>query len=338
MMRFIIYGAGAVGSIIGGHLYRTGHDVILVGNPKHIEKIKETGLRLIMPDVTYVLKMQAYKEAKELTPFGENDVILLTAKSQHTLLCLGQLKNAGAPRDLPIFCVQNSIFNEALATRVFTHIYGAVVWMPGIFLKPGEVINPILGKPGFLEVGLYPQGSDELTHKVSEAFKRADFLGGVNEWVMRAKAAKCLRNLGNALGAIIGSEGDSSRFMVAARKEAMEVWRTAGIEWEDSEKFKRRIRKGYGIYNMPKGYDNIHNLGSSWQSLMRDTGNIEAKQLNGDVVQLGRLLGIETPYNKVLWRIAEEMAKKGEKPGKYTIADLRRMVKELSYFDSCLEP
>jgi hypothetical protein len=32
------------------------------------------------------------------------------------------------------------------------------------------------------------------------------------------------------------------------------------------------------------------------------------------------------------------MAKKGEKPGKYTIADLRRMVKELSYFDSCLEP
>ena len=246
-MRFIIYGAGAIGSILGGHLHRTGHDVILVGNPKHIEKIKETGLRLVTPDETYVLKIQACKKAIELTPFKEDDVLLLTVKSQHTLTCLGQLKNAGAPRTLPIFCVQNSICNEALATRVFDRIYGVMVRVPGIFLQPGEIINPISGNAGFLDVGLYPRGSDKLTQAVSDAFKRASFVGGVNELVMRAKGAKCLRNLGNAMGAITDGKGDSSEFMTATRTEAMEVWKAAGIEWEDSEQFDKRTRKRRGI-------------------------------------------------------------------------------------------
>ena len=80
---------------------------------------------------------------------------------------------------------------------------------------------------------------------------------------------------------------------------------------------------------MPKGYeDQTRNLGSSWQSLIRKTGNIEAEQLNGDVVKLGRLLGISTPYNGVLWRIAEEMAAKKEKPGKYTTEELMEIVKK----------
>ena len=328
-MRFIVYGAGAIGSIIGGHLYRTGHDVILVGNPKHIEKIKEAGLRLVTPDETYVLKIQACEKAMELIPFKEDDVLLLTVKSQHTLVCLGQLKNVGAPRTLPIFCVQNSICNEALATRVFDRIYSVMVRVPGIFLQPGEVINPIIGNAGFLEVGLYPRGSDKLTHAVSDAFKRASFVGGVNKEVMQVKGAKCLRNLGNAMGAITNGKGDSSGFMVAARREAMEVWRAAGIEWEDSEQFDRRTRKRRGITRMPKGYENIHNRGSSWQSLKRGTGNIEAEQLNGDVVKLGRLLGIRTLYNEILWRVAEEMANKGDEPGKYTAEDLMRMVKEV---------
>lgn len=30
-MRYIIYGAGGIGSIMGGHLFRTQHDVVLIG-------------------------------------------------------------------------------------------------------------------------------------------------------------------------------------------------------------------------------------------------------------------------------------------------------------------
>ena len=84
-MRFIVYGAGAIGSIIGGHLFRAGHDVALVANAKHVDKIRESGLRLVSPDETYLLKIPAYKEAKELS-FNCEDVVLLTVKSQHTVI------------------------------------------------------------------------------------------------------------------------------------------------------------------------------------------------------------------------------------------------------------
>ncbi len=325
-MRFIVYGAGAIGSVVGGHLHRAGYDVIFVGNPKHIDKITMAGLRLVTANETYVFKIPACKKAEQLRPFKDDDVLLLTVKSQHTLICLGQLKNAGAQRTLPIFCVQNSICNEALATRVFDRVYGVMVRVPGIFLQPGEVINPISGNSGFLEVGCYPRGVDELAHEVAEAFKKAGFAGGVNEWVMRAKGAKCLLNLANAMGAITNGKGDSSMFMSAARKEAVEVWKAAGIEWEDAEEYEKRARHKRGVTRMPRGYENIRNRGSSWQSLQRATGNIESEQLNGDVVKLGRLLRIRTPYNEVLWRVAEDMAKKGEKPGKYTAEDLVKMV------------
>jgi 2-dehydropantoate 2-reductase len=327
-MRFIVYGAGAIGSTVGGHLFRTAHDVILVANPAHVDKIRESGLRLVKPDETYVLKIPACKKAKELLPFTDDDVVLLTAKSQHTLTCLGQLKDAGSPRTLPIFCVQNSICNEALTTRIFDRVYGVMVNVPGLFLQPGEVINVISVNNGFLEVGLYPRGLDDLARRVADAFGEADFAGGVNEFVMRAKAGKCLGNLGNAMSAITDGQGDTTEFMTATRKEAMEVWKAAGIEWEDYEEFRKRIRFRRGTTVKPKGYESIRDRGSSWQSLTRGTGNIEAEQLNGDVVRLGRLLGIKTPHNELLWRLADEMAKKGERPGKYTTQDLTEMLQE----------
>jgi len=326
IMRFIVYGAGAIGSIIGGHLFRKGHNVALVANPRHVDKIRESGLRLVTPEKEYVLKVPAFKEAEDLTPFNDNDIVLLTAKSQHTPRCLGQLKNAGALRTLPIFCCQNSIWNEPYATRVFNKVYGVVLRVPGIFLEPGLVINPITGNHGFIEVGLYPRGKDELLEYVSEAIRKTGFACKVNEWVMKAKAAKCLGNLGNALGAITDGRGDHKQFLTIARREAMNVWEAAGIEWEDRESFNERVERIRGVNKMPVGFKDQRNLGSSWQSLMRGTGNIESEQLNGDVVRLGRLLGIETPCNNVLWRVADEMAKNKERPGKYSVEELLAMI------------
>lgn len=327
-MRFIVYGAGAIGSTIGGHLFRTGHNVVLVGNPRHIDRIHKSGLKLDTPDETYILKVPACKEAKELVPFTDDDVVLLTAKSQHTILCLGQLKNAGASRSLPIFCCQNSILNESVTTRIFDRVYGVILRVSGIFLEPGIVINPTTGNAGYIEVGLYPRGLDRLAQTVSDALKKAGFVGGVNEWVMKAKGAKCLGNLGNAMDAITNSRGgDAEKFIIEARREAMAVWSAAGIEWEDLESFNKRVQKSRGINKMPKGYGDLQKFSSSWQSLIRETGNIEAEQLNGDVVKLGRLLDFPTPYNEVLWQVAEEMASKKERPGRYSVKDLTEMVK-----------
>ncbi len=325
-MRFIIYGAGGIGCVIGGHLFRQGETVALVGNAQHMDAINARGLKLVTGDANYVLKMPAYKSARELLPFQDDDIVFLCAKSQHTIKCLGQLKSAGAPRTLAIFCAQNSIVNEAVATRFFDRVYGVMIMIPAIFMTPGEVINPIVRRNGVIEIGRYPTGADDVCQPVADALRRAGFFVNVNANVMTSKAAKCLLNLGNAFDAINDGAGDSRAFLQAVRAEAMQVWRAAGIEWEESEQFTKRVRSKYGERRVPAGYENLEKRSSSWQSLARGTGNIEAEQLNGDVVMLGENLGIATPYNETLWRLAAEMAMRGDPPGKYSANELMKMV------------
>ena len=48
---------------------------------------------------------------------------------------------------------------------------------------------------------------------------------------------------------------------------------------------------------------------SSWQSLARGTGSIEADYLNGEIVMLGRLHGVATPVNLALQRLANQAAR-----------------------------
>lgn len=327
-MRFIIYGAGGIGSTIGGHLFRTGHDVVLVATPKHVEAIEKGGLRLVTPDATHVLPVPAVKEARDLAPFRGDDLVLLTAKGQHTVKCCGQLRAAGAPRTLPIACAQNGTLNESLAQRVFDKVYGVLLVVPAIFIDPGEVINPISGNSGLIEAGLYPCGEDELCHTLVTALRQAGFASHVNNRIMSIKRAKHFNNLHNALRAITDDKGDSEPFMAEVQREAQQVWEAAGMERESREAFSQRVQVNRGVDRMPAGYENPrYGSNSSWQSLARGVGNIETDWLNGEVVFLGGMLEIPTPYNALLQRIANEMAAKGNKPGKYTAEELMQMVR-----------
>ena len=329
-MRIIIYGAGAIGSVLGGHLFRSGHSVVLVGNVDHMKAVKSRGLKLVTAEETFVLHIPVADNADQLAPFTNEDLVLLCAKSQHTVKCLGQIKNAGAPGTLPIFCCQNSIWNESIATRIFQRIYGVMLFVDAIFLSPGEVINPMRTRYGFIELGSYPSGSDKLCKDIAETFRRSGFGCNIKDDVMKSKGAKCLLNLSNALHAVTDGKGDLEAFGHELRREAIKVWSSAGIEWENLESFRERCHKNTGAQKLPADYDHFTRevFVSSWQSLARGTGDIEAAQLNGDVVMLGQLLGIPTPYNDLLWHIADRMASKHEKPGKYTADELARAIQQ----------
>lgn len=119
--------------------------------------------------------------------------------------------------------------------------------------------------------------------------------------------------------------------MDQARREALTFWKAAGIEWESPGSFRKRTLSARGVNKMPRDCKDLRSIrGSSGQSLRRKTGNIEAEQLNGDIVRLGKLLGILIPFNKVLIdrsKVAEEMATQKEQPGKYTPEQLMEIAK-----------
>jgi 2-dehydropantoate 2-reductase len=318
-MRFVVFGAGAIGSGIGGHLHRTGHTTLIVGRPAHVNRIRGHGLRLVTAEHTHTVSVPAVSRADDVG-FTDGDVVLLCVKSQDTDQALVEIRAAGGdPRTLPILCCQNSITNEPAALRYFARVYGVLIVVPGIFLEPGVVFNPSRGNAGFIEVGQFPNGSDALSVEVARALSAASYAAYANPDVMAAKGAKMLSNLGNAMGAITDGQGDNTNYMTQVRREAERCFQAAGVPYESPEAFGKRSREQHRQSELPPG---VRNLGSSWQSLQRGLGSIEADFLNGEIVRLGRLHAVPTPYNEVLQEVANSMAARREKPGKFTAQDL----------------
>ena len=65
--------------------------------------------------------------------------------------------------------------------------------------------------------------------------------------------------------------------------------------------------------------------GSSWQSLARGAGSIEADFLNGEIVLEGALHGVPTPVNALLQRMASRAAAEGAAPGSWSLGELSKL-------------
>ena len=76
-MRFIIYGAGAVGSLFGAYLARAGQNVILIGRELHVDKIRRDGLRVKTADDGFVVPLPAVTMPSDIE-YQESDIIFLT--------------------------------------------------------------------------------------------------------------------------------------------------------------------------------------------------------------------------------------------------------------------
>lgn len=67
---------------------------------------------------------------------------------------------------------------------------------------------------------------------------------------------------------------------------------------------------------------------SSIQSLLRGTGSIETDFLNGEIVMLGRLHGVDTPANTAFVRVARHMVRDGVAPGDFPEAEIERFISQ----------
>src|SRR6266536_472512 len=209
-MRFVVFGAGAIGSGIGGHLHRTGHEALIVGRPAHVNRIRQQGLQLVTDEQTYSLSVPAVARAQDVN-FTPDDVLLLCVKSQDTDQALVEIRAAGGdPQTLPILCCQNSITNEPAAARYFRRVYGVLIVVPGIYLEPGIIHNNSLDNAGFIEIGRFPRGVDDLSAEMAQALSVASYAAYANPTVMATKAGKMFSNLGNAMGAITDGRGDAT--------------------------------------------------------------------------------------------------------------------------------
>ncbi|WP_405010465.1 ketopantoate reductase family protein [Kitasatospora sp. NBC_01539] len=328
-MRYIVIGAGAVGGTIGGRLHESGHDVVLVARGAHLDALRRDGLRLTTPDGPRTLPVPAVGGPEELD-LHPGDVLLLAVKTQHSLPLLDRwaarpVSPGGTAGELlPLLCAQNGVENERLALRRFRHVYGVCVWLPSTHLEPGRVVAPGAPLTGILHLGRYPAGLDATARRISADLEASGFGAPVTDDVMRWKYAKLLGNLANALEAVAGPVEGGLREAVAARAaaEGAAVLAAAGIAPAGDE--EQRAVRGDRVTLRP--IDGEHRGGgSSWQSLARGAGDIEADHLNGEVVLLGRLHGVPTPVNEALQRLAGAFAREGRAPSSLPDAALAEL-------------
>jgi 2-dehydropantoate 2-reductase len=315
--RFIVYGAGAIGGTIGGRLFQHGHDVILIARGRHFEAIMDGGLVLRTPDETANLPIPVVDDPAGVA-FGREDVVILAMKTQDTEAALARLV-AAASSGMPVVCAQNGVENERLALRRFANVYGMYVVVPATHLHPGIVETNSTPITGVLDLGRYPSGAGQVAEEVAAALGGSTFSSRVDPAIMRWKYAKLLANLGNALEAACGPGVDDRDLRSRVRAEGRACLAAAGITVAPRE--EERARTG-DLLNMQPIDGQAREGGSSWQSLTRQAGTVEADWLNGEIVLLGRLHGVETPLNQLLQRTVNRMAREHLPPGSMTVEEL----------------
>ncbi|WP_249011066.1 ketopantoate reductase family protein [Conexibacter sp. DBS9H8] len=319
-MRFVIFGAGAVGGVVGVRLQQSGHDVALIARGAHLEAMLSSGLTLETPEGSSTHRLTAAATPAELG-LDAADVVLLAVKSQDTVAALGALAEA-RPGGGPLVLLQNGVENERVALRRCADVYGAVVLIPAAHLAPGTVqafgLGPLTGK---IDVGRFPTGVDATVSAVTDALAASGFASLPNPQIMAAKYAKLIDNLANVPQALCGVGADGlSELIALARAEGESVLGAAGIDFlprEPELQPQRFMWQGIGeIAGRPRAG------GSTWQSLMRGR-SLESDYLTGEIVLQARLIGHPAPLNTRLLALIDEASRAGRRPGWITAAEIR---------------
>jgi 2-dehydropantoate 2-reductase len=320
-MRFVVYGAGGVGGVVGARLAQHGYDVALIARGQHYEALRADGITVESPDDTVRLKLPAFNHPSQIS-WSNDDVVLLTMKSQDTIGAVDALA-AVAPAAVPVFCLQNGVANERIALRRFANVYGVFVYCAASYLEPGIMQAWHSPMTGILDVGRYPSGVDRTAEAVADAFRRATFYAEPRPDVMRWKYRKLLMNLGNAVEALTGPLQRGNAVVDAATREGIACLQAAGqlVATDEEEPVLREKTLPVRPIN-----DQQRPGGSTWQSLKRHTPTTEVDYLNGEIVWLGRMHGVPTPVNDALQRLMRKAVTDGAAPASLSIDQLTKLI------------
>ena len=321
-MRYVIYGAGATGGVMGAALSRIGREVVLIARGRHLEAIREHGLTLRTPLETVRTELAAVERSADVE-FREGDAVLLTVKTQDAFAALDELRDA-AGDGVPVICAQNGVATEREALRRFRNVYGMVVRFPGMLLEPGVVANYEPQGGGEIELGRCPEGVDDVVEQLAADLTSCGFDGQAEADVMRWKHEKLLINVGSALAGVFGPGADTAAIRERLVAETRAVLVATGIDLPTPEEALRLNRQPRYDWAQIEGAPPF--ASSLWQGIQRGLRSAETDYINGEVALLGATHGVETPYNRALNLLANRCAREGTPPGTVTTADLEALV------------
>jgi 2-dehydropantoate 2-reductase len=330
-MRFVVYAAGAVGGVIGGHLALVKQDVLLVCREEHARAIGESeGLRMKSATGEYLAPLRA-TAVLESEHVDEDTCVIFTPKSNDTERCVEELAKV-APRAAPVVSFQNGVSNEEIIARSFDNVFGGVCRMTCSFLQPGQVS---FRKTGRLIVGRYPRGTHALSKKLAAALGDAGFEVSVSNAIMCDKWLKLVVNLQSAFHAVIDTrDHDAVEFVelkVGVLDEARRVLRAEKLKarsCDDRDLSVDDVVEELKKPKAPRSASAVRVNNSTWQNLYLGRKEVENRFFHGPIIEMARKHAIPVPFNETALDLAIESAKKSLGPGAFRAGDVLERIRK----------
>jgi len=163
--EFAVLGAGAMGSIIGAHLARAGHSVLMLARGRRAEQLERSGLNIRgLREFS-----QPVAVLTDVSQLSQADVLIVATKALGTHEALAKLRHlqVGA-----VFSIQNGVMkNEQLAAIWGAErVLGALADTSGELISSGEVL---FTRNEMLRIGELPGGDSTRASQIAHAIDAA---------------------------------------------------------------------------------------------------------------------------------------------------------------------
>jgi 2-dehydropantoate 2-reductase len=318
--NFLVFGAGAIGTYIGGSLVLAGHQVVFLEQPSALKELLERGLRLDFKDApasNSVISPSSFKVAgtlPEAIQLGTYDAAIYALKSYDTASALETMKPLAAQMP-PILCLSNGVDNEpALAS-----VLGADEVIAGTVTSSvaRRAVGDILLEK---RRGIGVADGHPLSLFLHQALNEASLNPRLYPHPADMKWSKMLTNLlVNATVAILDmppravlSHPGLYRLEIAILQEALHVMKAQGIHVVDTPRTPVRLLAlaaslpdfiARPLMVKAVGGGRGGKMPSFYIDLHAGRGRSEVEWLNGAVARYGEKCGVPTPVNTALNRI-----------------------------------
>jgi 2-dehydropantoate 2-reductase len=348
--QLAVYGAGAIGSQLGGRVHAAGYNVTLI-EPWEPQRsaIQRDGITVhdSGTETHYRPPVLAPSELPHLP--GSIDILFLAVKSYDTLDALAVTQAYLAP-DCLVVSMQNSINEEWIAPIIGgERVLGGVILINGVLLEPGHVTaTPSVSQasasadlPG-VYVGSYAAPAGERVIEVASIVDAAWPAVAIDDLLHERWSKMVINTMINSVSGVSGLPSaealahPEARFVQIAL--AAEVLRVAEAEGHPVEVIMGDY-SAQDMYDGALGKSEVVSKGLGQRaalvgpeaktSLLQDVlrgRRTESDYFAGLVAHKGRQHGLETPYCSAVTELMHQIEGGLLSPSPETLSEVRRLV------------
>jgi 2-dehydropantoate 2-reductase len=318
-MKICVYGAGAIGGLVGAKLARAGEEVSLIARGAHLEAMKTKGLKLLSEEGEFTVRPRCAANAAEL---GPQDYVVLALKAPAVAGIVDQMQPLLGP-DTAVVMAINGVpwwYFHGLEGRFRDHrlktvdpgdrqwrgigadrVLGCVVYPAAEVVEPGVVRHQSGDRFSLGE----PDGSkSERVQKLSRAMIAAGLKAPVKPDIRTEIWVKLWGNVAfNPISALTGGTLKGICDDPSTRSLARSIM-------NEAEAVAARLDIKMPI-DVERRIDGAAGVGEHKTSMLQDLERKRPTEIDaivGAVAELGDVVGVDTPYIDAIYALVRQKA------------------------------